>query len=678
MPVTNLHVSALGGSATSFTDIRVEFDVSGCEEVQIQYSCGPSITVPIQSGAPHTETVVVPNTTGCTCADPVEVTVQCTIGDTGGGSSSAKWTGNICCPRVTNATVTQVTTTCVGGMHTMALAAQVTVAPGGATAIAQWLWDKAVPAQGGSLAVAVPAGPPIAVVGTHAYLPGTYTAQVVVVGCPPVDVPVTVPVCPAPQPCCAPVTVSTVCSGGQVGATATFTAQLGTPAPPGCSLTAVSHKWVVKTPGPDTWEASTGAATVATTDAVWTNTIVAGVQVQNPVPNQVLPLAKPGTYSVAVAVVTGTDCLPSNTDVFSLTGETTPPTLAGPCGFVMATGAVTAVRLTFSEPMDAGTVTDVANYLVTVVPQGGQPLALTPTAAAHDANQYTVDLSGFASPIPAGAQVTVTISGVTDLAGNPIAAGTMTTCTVPGGDATPPQPADCSFTTDAAGAVTGVLVRFSEQVNAATAADPANYTVTVDGNQVPPGSTSASYDLATMTTTLTGFATPAGAQVTVVVAGVTDLAGNPVQAGADTTSCVAPTPAPTPSPPSGGCFCTLLLVVAMALIALGAVLMLIWACSAFINGILFAAATTLLSIGLVVLLVWVVVCRDCPAVSLLIKVFAVLAVTLPVIAALVAALGMPLCAVGLLIIAAAFGTIAAALAVAGLAVGCPPSLARRP
>ncbi|MDV7223491.1 Ig-like domain-containing protein [Streptomyces prunicolor] len=686
MSLQILSVTPVGGSASApFTGIQVVFEVSGCEIVEIDYTCGNHLNVPIVSGQLHTETLVLPNTLNCNCATSIAVYMSCSLGAP--GSSKASWSGYLCCPVVTNPSATILSTSCTNGQHTVELSAQVSVAATGTLpAAAQWIWNQANPGLGGSLATSVSPGSTVAVSGTHTYAPGAYTARLLIVvpgGCLPVDVPFTVP------PCCATVNLSITKSSGQAGPAteATLAAQVNPPTPTGCPLVVSSYKWVVTTSASDTWEAlqqTTATSTsVSTADPIWTRVKISGVPVPQPIPNQVLPLTSAGTYTVAVSVGTAGagGCNPVESLPFSLSGETTPPTLVGSCAFVLVGATVSAVRLTFSEPMDPATVTDPAHYALTVVPQGGSAVAATTGSASYDTTQHSVDLSGFTSggsayQILGGAAVTVTINGVTDVAGNPIAGSTTTSCTAPGGDTTPPRVTGCLFTTDSAGAITAVLVRFSEPVDPAAAANAANYAVTVGGSPVPAGSVSVSYDLSTITARLTGFAVPAGAQVGVVVSGIPDLHGNPIVTDgvANATSCVAPSAPPTPTPPSsGGCACVFLLVIAMLLIAVGAIAILVSACTGFLNPFLLGAGSTLLLLGATLLGLWALLCGPCPAVLLLISTFGILAASLAVLAGVVA-LFMPGCALGLLILAGAFATIAAALVAIARLTGClPPS-----
>lgn len=92
--------------------------------------------------------------------------------------------------------------------------------------------------------------------------------------------------------------------------------------------------------------------------------------------------------------------------------DTTPPVLVG------LGGGGDRLVVTFSEPMLPGSATDPAHYLLE--PTGGAMIEII-SAAIGDAPE-TVVLT-LASPLADGASYTVTVNGVTDPAGLPIAAG---------------------------------------------------------------------------------------------------------------------------------------------------------------------------------------------------------------------------------------------------------------
>lgn len=82
------------------------------------------------------------------------------------------------------------------------------------------------------------------------------------------------------------------------------------------------------------------------------------------------------------------------------------------------------VTLTFDEPLASTTATLAASY--TVTPAGGGAVAVT--QAVLSASTRTVTLT-LASPLAGGTLYTVTVTGVTDVSGNPVAAGTSVSFT---------------------------------------------------------------------------------------------------------------------------------------------------------------------------------------------------------------------------------------------------------
>ena len=67
---------------------------------------------------------------------------------------------------------------------------------------------------------------------------------------------------------------------------------------------------------------------------------------------------------------------------------------------------------------------------------------------------------------------------------------------------------------------------------------------------------------------------------------------------------------------------------------------------------------------------WIILCRDCPAIFLLIDWFTRLALLMPVVAALLALGGLFGCAAGALIVGGLFGIILAVLNLGRGIVGC--------
>jgi len=138
--------------------------------------------------------------------------------------------------------------------------------------------------------------------------------------------------------------------------------------------------------------------------------------------------------------------------------DVTPPALVSASG----TGGTASARVVFSEPVGVGAGTP-GNY--TLYPTGNPGAPITVTAASVDADTVTLTL---AAPLAAATAYTIAVSGVQDLAGNVILAGSTVAFTT---------------TTPPAFRVTGVFqfgagyvgVGFSERVNAAQAIQLTNY-----------------------------------------------------------------------------------------------------------------------------------------------------------------------------------------------------------
>jgi hypothetical protein len=138
-----------------------------------------------------------------------------------------------------------------------------------------------------------------------------------------------------------------------------------------------------------------------------------------------------------------------------------------------------------------------------------------------------------------------------------------------------------------------------------------------------------------------------------------------------TTTTTATTSSTTSRPPTGGgCLCTLLLVLAVALIGLAAIAFLSWACAGFISPATLAVATTAAVLGLALLVIWILLCRFCAAIVFLRNTFMALSSAMLVLAAVLALLGLVTCAVGALINAAFFAAVAAVIFAFGRAVRC--------
>jgi hypothetical protein len=139
-----------------------------------------------------------------------------------------------------------------------------------------------------------------------------------------------------------------------------------------------------------------------------------------------------------------------------------------------------------------------------------------------------------------------------------------------------------------------------------------------------------------------------------------------------TTTSTTTTSSTTPPPPPPillGCLCLLLVAIALALIGITATTVLAWACSFFTSPLLGVAITTAI-LGIVLLIIWILLCRACAAIIVLISWFSRLAAAMPLLAALLAILGLYGCAIGALIVGGFFAVVVAVLNWFGRIVGC--------
>jgi len=206
--------------------------------------------------------------------------------------------------------------------------------------------------------------------------------------------------------------------------------------------------------------------------------------------------------------------------------DTTPPTIVSVAPADAATNIATGspIAAQFSEMMASGTITattfKVASGGTTIagsvsLSTDGKIATFTPTTA-----------------LPYGSSVTATITtGVTDLAGNALAANKVwafTTVAPP--DTTPPTIVSVAPADAATGVATGspIAARFSEAMDSGTFTGT-TFTLASGGTAID-GSVSLSSDGKTATFTPTA-ALPYGSSVTATITtGVTDLAGNALAA----------------------------------------------------------------------------------------------------------------------------------------------------
>lgn len=155
--------------------------------------------------------------------------------------------------------------------------------------------------------------------------------------------------------------------------------------------------------------------------------------------------------------------------------DVAPPLVTSVSGTITPGWGGDRITVVFGEPVSASSAITLANYSVL---NGTQPLSLAGATATHasSTNSVTLRLAGGVE-LDAAQPVSVTIQGVSDVAGNAIAAPVQTAGPV-GGDTTPPAfvSAFVDWDADPLGGVVQVL--FSEDVDAAFATSAGNWTAT--------------------------------------------------------------------------------------------------------------------------------------------------------------------------------------------------------
>jgi WD40 repeat protein len=229
------------------------------------------------------------------------------------------------------------------------------------------------------------------------------------------------------------------------------------------------------------------------------------------------------------------------------TGPVMPPevTATSPADGATDVGIATAITATFSEAMEAATITASTFELRDA---GG---TLVSAAVTYDAATHTATLTP-ASAMASSATYTATVKGGTDgaknLAGNPLAADEIWSFTTAPEGGTPPTVTATSPVDGAldVGVDTAVTATFSEAMDPATIIAS---TFELRDASNTPVSAAVIYDAATHTATLTPASALAGsATYTATVKGgtdgVKDLAGNPLAADEIWSFTTAPPGAP--------------------------------------------------------------------------------------------------------------------------------------
>jgi methionine-rich copper-binding protein CopC len=220
-------------------------------------------------------------------------------------------------------------------------------------------------------------------------------------------------------------------------------------------------------------------------------------------------------------------------------GDVTAPTVVSTVPADLASGVSTtaAITATFSEPMDAATITGATFFVRPTAGGANVPGAVTYNSANNTATfTPTGSLAG-------GTAYTATVTtGAKDLAGNPLAANK--TWTFATADATPPTVTAVSPANDATNVATNatIQVTFSEAMDASTII-PANITLKNTGTSAAVTVTVA-YNAATQVATITPTASLSNlTNYTLTVGtGVKDAAGNPMAAPFVSKFTTAPVP----------------------------------------------------------------------------------------------------------------------------------------
>ncbi len=246
----------------------------------------------------------------------------------------------------------------------------------------------------------------------------------------------------------------------------------------------------------------------------------------------------------------------------------TPPTVTG-CS--VSAGTPGTITVTFSEDVDQAAAQDRANYAITVNGQTVPPTSIT--SISYDPASNTTTINGVT--INPDETVTVTVTGVPDMAGNVIVGNNVTTCSP--SDEPPTVVPNCSVTAGQPGTIT---VTFSEDVDQTAAQDPANYEIRVNGQKVAPSSISYSPN----TATINGVSINPLGVVTVKVTGVRDKAGNVIVANEATNVSICMATPPVVKPPNGrpqwpDWLCGILLVLALLALAVALIAAFIWGCT---------------------------------------------------------------------------------------------------
>jgi hypothetical protein len=572
------------------------------------------------------------------------------------------------CPTASNATWADKGCVVVSGQgKKRRIELSVTVAPTSVGSAAQWILRKKLP--GGTLGAPItltfgfPGGPPA---GPAQQVPpgpqsvdldsGDYEASLQFVypyqTCPGITLNITASPCP---PDCPDLQLSPpiVTECAPVNAVASFNATLSWLAAQ-AQVPVDYYLWTVEwldqsvsppvqrkaensTPGP------TLTPSIKTNSPGWTGNGAVGGQVD---------LSKPGSYTVSVqAIVNGV----SPTLGCNAFQSSVPPFQVPPC--------------TCPRPLSAGTEWTVTGTTAPLGPNKFQTLACDTAATqltvhvdpgSYPTGSLTYDWSfpdgttivgggatrsfTFRNAQPGTAQ-THTLTVTVRVPGSACAPFIRTVeVTVPGCTGAAPTVSGCSVKSGARG--TGsISVTFDQAVDRASAENPNNYRVSIsNGPAVTPTAGSIAYDPATKTATISGLTINPGDSVVVTVTGVQGATGAVM-----TTPGQANCSAPKPPDDSGGSpsLCGILLWVAIALMAVGAILAIVGCILAHwypqAGAILQIIGVIVFVVGWILFAIWLLFCRLTTACEVILAVRSVigwLIVVFGVIAVALTAIGV--------------------------------------
>ena len=180
------------------------------------------------------------------------------------------------------------------------------------------------------------------------------------------------------------------------------------------------------------------------------------------------------------------------------------------------------VRFVFSKPINPLTVN------ASTIQLSGGGVTVVPDSISFSNNNQSVLLVPHA-PLPDGTQMTLTVSGVTDVAGNSVAAQTTQFTTETGPDVVPPVVVTASPYQNEQNVPLNsiVMLRMSQPIDPGTVNSSTLSLVNPSNGQIVPGTYSVSADGLTITFVPSApLAAGSGYYVNFAGNGITDLAGN--------------------------------------------------------------------------------------------------------------------------------------------------------